>query len=82
VLHRAEPRWGCGWIPVASRVVGTAGPGAGAGGPGGDRAGRTSGPDQGRGWAMTRSAVAAGGHGDREFLLVHGARFMLASVRD
>jgi len=32
VLHRAEPRWGCGRIPVASRVVETAGPGAGTGG--------------------------------------------------
>ena len=28
---------------------------------------------------MTRPA--AGGHGDRAFLLVHGARFMLASNR-
>lgn len=30
---------------------------------------------------MTRLAAAGGGHGDREFLLVHGARFMLASSR-
>lgn len=63
---------------MASRVVETAGPGAGAGGlaaiepvepPGLIKEG------------MGHDKASGGGHGDREFLLVHGARFMLTSNR-